>query len=124
MLLNLIGLMLLPDQVVVRSHGSPVTTFPCNRGLIVTDVGPTYTAKVAFHRNFANINFRDVRQPGVTLFVYVDDVIAMTLEVNGSVALTVPLDARPHHKIVAGSSISGEATDVWAACSDPGDALQ
>ena len=107
-----------PDIVDVLYRGRPISAIPCNQGVTVTDVHATPAADVAFHNTSAELMFEEGESSDErTLFVYVDGVQVALITAKGPVRMIVPLDRRPHHKIVTGNSgPTGGLRSAWARC--------
>jgi hypothetical protein len=105
------------EPLPIRAGGRLVSSFACNQGLVVSDNESSRPpVVVTFHDRYAELVFPDPQDASRTLFVYVNEVAVALVTARGPVKMIVPLDARKHHKIVSGTSSSGEATSATSVC--------
>lgn len=89
----------------VMYRGKPISAFTCGHVLVVSDVTPEGPpADVEFHEHYAVLAFSGAPEIERTVFAYVDGVKVTFVTAKGPVRVLVPLSARPHHKIVSGST--------------------
>jgi hypothetical protein len=90
-----------PDFDVMH-RGQPISSLPCNQGVVVTNVHQNPPAEVIFRSGSAELLFAGETDEERTHFVYVDGAKVALITAKGSVRMLVPLDQRAHHKIVTG----------------------